>query len=541
MPTSTPSSKPAPLRHVIRLCPDPPLFDDTAIADAVSKAIYGSDVVTAAGVDSATISGSTLTLARGGSEWVYAITESNSADFTKTSGDVTIASACSAAGTFGVEVSATHKICAKCPAGSYSAATNYGGCTPCAAGSYQSSVGMSSCTLCPSGTYAEAGTSNCLPCAAGTYAGTEGSGVCKSCPDGTYSNIPGSTACLYCAGGVPVCNGGLTEDDDFYLGGNKCSTIATPPLPSEGSSILEAGSIVGLMTGLPSPYNIETYNPYLFSKCTALSQLVLTVAIDCSVEILPITDTNCAEPGTTAYSYNGLAIQGFYDGMAKIRTLLPSGNSSSYLLTLTKTSGQPDNRVDMTYFAASTDASKDMSASQKVTGTFAVSGNPIVLTTPDGNCPAVSLKDGSNCEACPVGYICDGTSSTACDPDSYNPYVGGLTCLTCASCRGSGGSCIGMTSNGASDYCSVPYTVLSCTAGQDYDAAADACVACAAGTYRSAQMTECAECPAGKVPHELKQSCVTCPSVTPTPVPNSVAPVGGLDVCEACPLGTLPT
>lgn len=132
---------------------------------------------------------------------------------------------------------------------------------------------------------------------------------------------------------------------------------------STGSSILEAGSIVGLMTGLPSPYNIETYNPYLFSKCTALSQLVLTVAIvsapqalalsvgraqpcfessrclclkqwpawsclqDCSVEILPITDTNCAEPGTTAYSYNGLAIQGFYDGMAKIRTLLPSGNS----------------------------------------------------------------------------------------------------------------------------------------------------------------------------------------------------------------------
>lgn len=52
-----------------------PTFDDTAIADAVSKAIYGSDVVTAAGVDSATISGSTLTLARGGSEWVYAITE----------------------------------------------------------------------------------------------------------------------------------------------------------------------------------------------------------------------------------------------------------------------------------------------------------------------------------------------------------------------------------------------------------------------------------------------------------------------------------
>jgi hypothetical protein len=52
-----------------------PTFNDAAIAAAVSKAIYGSAVVTAAGVDSATISGSTLTLARGGSEWVYTITE----------------------------------------------------------------------------------------------------------------------------------------------------------------------------------------------------------------------------------------------------------------------------------------------------------------------------------------------------------------------------------------------------------------------------------------------------------------------------------
>jgi hypothetical protein len=48
---------------------------------------------------------------------------------------------------------------------------------------------------------------------------------------------------------------------------------------------------------------------------------------DCSVEILPITDTSCAEPGSDVYSYNGLAIQGAYDGKGKIRTLLPSGTA----------------------------------------------------------------------------------------------------------------------------------------------------------------------------------------------------------------------
>ncbi len=45
------------------------------------------------------------------------------------------------------------------------------------------------------------------------------------------------------------------------------------------------------------------------------------------MEILPITDINCAEPGSGAYSYNGLAIQGAYDGKTKIRTLLPSGTA----------------------------------------------------------------------------------------------------------------------------------------------------------------------------------------------------------------------
>ncbi len=46
-----------------------------------------------------------------------------------------------------------------------------------------------------------------------------------------------------------------------------------------GSSILTIGNIDNLKTGLPSPYNIATYKPSLFSQCTAVPKLALTVAI----------------------------------------------------------------------------------------------------------------------------------------------------------------------------------------------------------------------------------------------------------------------
>lgn len=505
---------------------------NAAIAEAISRAIYGS-VVTDADVDSATYSSGTLTLAGRSSTWVYAVTGASGSSFVTTStGTVSSASSCSA-GSYGVAIDDTTKICALCPAGSYSEASNYGGCTPCDAGNYENRVGQSTCANpCPRGTYADVGTSDCLPCAAGTYAGTEGSDVCKSCPDGTYSNIPGSTACFYCAAGVPICDETLGLDFSTGAADGDCND-GSGTSASEGSSILAAGSIGNLMTGLTA-YTADAYKPSLFSQCTTVSKLALTVAIDCSVEILPITEVSCAEPGSDAYSYNGLAIQGAYDGKAKIRTLLPSGTASSYLLTLTMTGSS---EVSMSYFAATTDASVDMPTPETVTGTFVVSGEGILGTTTDGNCPAGSFKAGADCEACPVGYTCDGTTSqTACGADSYNPYVGATACLDCADCR-SATTCTDKTSVAGSDYCSVPYNPVICTAGQNYDATSNTCVACEAGTYSVDGVAECAACPAGQVPNAAQSACVTCPSVA-SPIPNSVAPVGGLDICEACPEGS---
>ena len=45
---------------------------------------------------------------------------------------------------------------------------------------------------------------------------------------------------------------------------------------------------------------------------------------DCSVEIAPITDPACAEPGASGYNYEDLKIQGFYASTTAIRTMLPA-------------------------------------------------------------------------------------------------------------------------------------------------------------------------------------------------------------------------
>ncbi len=50
---------------------------------------------------------------------------------------------------------------------------------------------------------------------------------------------------------------------------------------------------------------------------------------DCSVEILPMAETACSEPGATGYNYNNLAIQGYYDSPTTIRTGLPSSASAA--------------------------------------------------------------------------------------------------------------------------------------------------------------------------------------------------------------------
>lgn len=99
---------------------------------------------------------------------------------------------------------------------------------------------------------------------------------------------------------------------------------------------------------------------------------------DCSVDILPMSDTTCSEPGADGYSYNGLAINAYYQSRTKIRSLLPTdadGVSSSYLVTITK---NVDDVVDFKYFAATSDpevAASTLPAAEVVRG-MGLGGRP---------------------------------------------------------------------------------------------------------------------------------------------------------------------
>ena len=92
---------------------------------------------------------------------------------------VDLAVACSA-GAYGITVTGG-KICALCPAGSYSDAGT--GCTSCPTGTAVAAAGTSdsaTCAACPVGTYAADGSSDCIPCAAGTYQDATSSGSCAT-------------------------------------------------------------------------------------------------------------------------------------------------------------------------------------------------------------------------------------------------------------------------------------------------------------------------------------------------------------------------
>ena len=92
---------------------------------------------------------------------------------------VDLAVACSA-GAYGITVTGG-KICALCPAGSYSDAGT--GCTSCPTGTAVAAVGTSAsatCAACAAGTYAADGSSDCIPCAAGTYQDQTTSGSCTT-------------------------------------------------------------------------------------------------------------------------------------------------------------------------------------------------------------------------------------------------------------------------------------------------------------------------------------------------------------------------
>jgi hypothetical protein len=280
------------------------------------------------------------------------------------------------------------KACVLCRAGTYSP---YGsGCTACAAGKYAPGVNSTSCSAaCAAGTYSSTGQSECLPCAVGTYQSATGKAACIPCPYRSYARWPGADQCVKCVAGVAS---KCIEGD--------CSADA----PTPGYHVLSISGPGNLDTDDCALGALSYANPYLFQKCgiTPAGTTYLSVYVDqyCAVQLSPIKDTTCSEPGSNQYVYTNTRIRGHYVKPGLIATRLDT--SSSYLLTLVPASG---NDVTLSYWPATTDLSNAAAAaasSKLCTGTATVLGGAVVGTaaTLGSNCPAGSYKDSGTAAGC---------------------------------------------------------------------------------------------------------------------------------------------
>ena len=273
----------------------------------------------------------------------------------------------------------------------------------------------------------------------------------------------------------------------------------------------------------------------------AATLLSVFVDYDCSVQISPIADTTCSEPGASGYSYANLTIQAAYSSLTTINTVMPSEDTAfveSFLLSLSN--GANDGQLTLSYWAASTDPSDASSLPSAVcSGTIDVTGGqvasePNVAVT---SCPSGSYSvSGEMCPPCPVGSICSAGSATQCAADTFNPYLGRSTSGDCAACSHAIDN--SFTSVPGSDYCTIPWLDTSCGNGTTWDVIALACAACPAGTARGPDERACQTCPIGMYAPDPAGAaagatyCSVCPA-------NTVAPSAGASKCAACPLGSV--
>ena len=338
---------------------------------------------------------------------------------------------------------------------------------------------------------------------------------------------------MMCSAGVPQCAAGT----DFAP-----STPVVCSMPSStasaGYSVLAldsnaAGTALGSSCALTS-----SYKPSLFSTCSmtkAATLLSVFVDYDCSVQISPIGDATCSEPGASGYSYANLTIQAAYSSLTTINPVMPSANAAfveSFLLSLTNVAS--DGQLTLSYWAASTNPADASSLPSAVcSGTVDVTGGQVanepavaVTACPDGSY-AVS---GEMCPPCPVGSICSAGSATQCAADSANPLLGQSASGDCAACSHADGNAY--TSAAGSDYCTVPWLDNSCGNGTTWDSVALACADCPAGTKRGPSDSTCLTCAAGTYAAAGATSCTACAA-------NTVAPSSGSSSCTACPLGSV--
>jgi hypothetical protein len=423
--------------------------------------------------------------------------------------------------------------CVLCPAGTWSSSGTSSTCTACGTGTALNSVGgtsSSACQNCAAGTYASTtGQSTCLPCNPGTYQASTGQASCVSCPASSYARLPGADQCVKCIAGVA---------SKCIVG--DCSSDA----PTPGYHVLSVDTANSLPNATCALSSTLSYgSPPLFQQCTLTPSgtTLLSVYVDktCAVEISPLKDTACAEPGQPYWST--IRVRGHYVTPTKISTMLNTAATnltSSYLLTLVPATGTS---LTMSYWPATTDESKasELAGVSKVcSGTLSVIGGKVVnVDSGVSNCPAGSYDSPAvdGCRPCPVGNTCasGSTTPTSCAADQYQPYLGGAACLQCnplADPR--------YTSYAGDDYCLVEWVDTTCGNGQEYDPVSKQCQACEAGSARNVvRESACVLCPPGYYSAPGATDCAICPLNQFSPVWGLANRTAGDQKCIYCATG----
>ncbi|KAL4447462.1 hypothetical protein ABPG75_004681 [Micractinium tetrahymenae] len=423
------------------------------------------------------------------------------------------------AGRYGIQMSDDLKVCALCPAGSYSD-TGYG-CTSCDAGTV-SDLGAASCTTnCGPGKFATGGSSTCLPCPPSTFSDGPANGLCSTWEHGWVGLF--QLPCLL----------------------RRLQCLRTVAALLHGSHIVMVGRMQSC--GLSGAFEVKAW-----AKCASWAQaspairvqFAMEVAGDCSIDIKPITDPACSDPASSdpassaGYPYSSIRLRAYYTDATTIRSLLPSDAAGGPMLSIEPAAGASS--LSWTFWAASGDAS-DCNATQITGGTTCTTLAPAVVggqlvskpSAPISRCPARSYYvPDAYCYACPPGSYRPGGSGTntgpkaACATNTYNPYLGGTPCITCP---------VGVTSYPGATQCDIPAIDKDCFlanydgAGMQYDPVSQSCLPCPAGTAHDDALKTCVDCPAGTYSAAGAAVCTACPAGQYSPtagMPNQEALTG---------------
>ena len=201
---------------------------------------------------------------------------------------------------------------------------------------------------------------------------------------------------MTCQAGIPLCAAGSNL-------GVPCSMPVGSP--SAGYHVLGLDSDadgIALKTTCPLT---GAYKPQLLTQCSmtqADTLLSVFVDYDCSVQISPVGDTACSEPGASGYSYANLTIFGAYSSLTSINTVMPAVNTAtedSFLLSLTYAGA---GKLTLSYWAASTNPANAATvlADAACSATVDVNGGQVAAQpSSPASCPAGSYAVSG--EYCP--------------------------------------------------------------------------------------------------------------------------------------------